>query len=474
MNGDSAVDLCVIGAGSAGLSVAAVAAQLGVRTALIERGEMGGECLNTGCVPSKAMLAAAHAAQAFRTAGRFGIEAQGPRVDFASVRRHVHGVIAAIAPHDSVERFEGLGVEVVRTEARFVGPRRLAVGNRTIAARRIVVATGSEPAIPPIPGLGGLPLLTNETIFDLEELPAHLLIVGAGPIGLELAQAFRRFGSAVTVVEAATALPHDDPELAGRLVELLKAEGILLHDRAKIVAAEHTAAGIALMVEGRQQRIEGSHLLVAAGRKPRVDTLDLDKAGIAHGSLGIEVDRRMRTTGRGVFAIGDVAAGGPRFTHAASYQAGIVVRNALFRLPAKVDYAALPWVTYTDPELAQVGLTEAQAREQHGDGVAVARFPLADNDRAQAEHTTEGLIKVVALSNGRILGASILGPRAGELIHLWALAIGQRLKLSHIAGMTAPYPTLGEIAKSVASEFYKPKLFSPWTRRAVRILGWLP
>ena len=474
MNGDTAVDLCVIGAGSAGLSVAAVAAQLGVRTALIERGEMGGECLNTGCVPSKALLAAAHAAHSVRSSGRFGIAAAEPRVDFAAVRRHVHGVIAAIAPHDSVERFEGLGVEVIRTEARFVGPRRLAAGNRTIAARRIVIATGSEPAIPPIPGLDGLPLLTNETIFDLEELPAHLLIIGAGPIGLELAQAFRRLGSAVTVIEAATALPHDDPELAGRLVELLKAEGILLHDRAKIVAAEGTAAGVALTVEGRQHRIEGSHLLVAAGRKPRVKTLDLDKAGIAHGPQGIEVDRRMRTTGRGVFAIGDVVAGGPRFTHAASYQAGIVVRNALFRLPAKADYTALPWVTYTDPELAQVGLTEAQAREQHGDGVAVTRFPLADNDRAQAERTTDGLIKAVALGNGRILGASILGPRAGELIHLWALAIGQRLKLSHIAGMIAPYPTLGEIGKSVASEFYKPKLFGPWTRRAVRALGWLP
>lgn len=466
-----AVDLCVIGAGAAGLSVAAVAAQLGAGTLLIERGEMGGECLNTGCVPSKALLAAAHAAQAVRTGGRFGIEAAPPVVDFAAVRRHVRGVIAAIAPHDSVERFEGLGVEVIRAEARFIGARRLAVGNRTIAARRIVIATGSEPAIPPIPGLDGVPYLTNETIFELEELPAHLLIIGAGPIGVELAQAFRRLGSAVTIVEAATAIPHDDPELARPLVQMLQAEGIVLHEGCNITAVEGGARGLTLISESL--RIEGSHLLVAAGRKPRVQMLDLDRAGVAHAPQGITVDRRLRTTAAGVYAIGDVTAG-PRFTHAASYQAGIVIRNALFRLPAKVDYTALPWVTYTDPELAQAGVPEAEARRQYGDGIAVTRFPLADNDRAQTERETEGLIKIVTRRNGRILGASILGASAGELIQLWALAIGQGLKLKHIAAMIAPYPTLGEIGKSAAAEFYKPALFSPWTRRAVRGLLHLP
>jgi len=470
---EESADLCVIGAGSAGLSVAAVAAQLGVRTILIERGQMGGECLNTGCVPSKALLAAANAAQAVRTSARFGIETPPPRIDFAAVRRHVQGVIAAIAPHDSVERFEGFGIEVIRGEARFIGPRQLMVGNRTILARRIVVATGSEPAIPPIPGLDGFPYLTNETIFDLEQLPAHLVVIGAGPIGLELAQAFRQLGAAVTVVEAATAIPHDDPELSGRLVDILRAEEIVLHEHSRITSIESNRGGVSLTIEGQASRIEGSHLLVAAGRKPRVESLDLDKAGVAYGPQGVTVDRRMRTTARGVFAIGDVT-GGPRFTHVASYQAGIVIRNALFRLPAKTDYTALPWVTYTDPELAQVGLTEAEARRQHGDGIAVTRFALADNDRAHAERATEGLIKVIARPNGRILGASILGARAGELIHLWGLAIGQRLKLSHIAGMIAPYPTLGEIGKSAAAEFYKPRLFSPWTRRAIRVLGWLP
>ena len=470
---EARADLCVIGAGSAGLSVAAVAAQLGVHTILIERGKMGGECLNTGCVPSKALLAAANAAQAVRTSSRFGIETEPPHIDFPAVRRHVQGVVAAIAPHDSVERFEGLGVEVIRTEARFVGARQLAVGNRTIAARRIVIATGSEPAIPPIPGLDEVPYLTNETIFDLDELPVHLVMIGAGPIGLELAQAFRRLGAAVTVVEAATAMPHDDPELARRLVDSLKAEGIVLHEHSKITSVEHGGGAVSLTIDGQPSRIEGSHLLVAAGRTPRVQSLDLDKAGVAHSPQGITVDRRMRTTARGVYAIGDVT-GGPRFTHVAAYQAGIVIRNALFRLPAKTDYMALPWVTYTDPELAQVGLTEADARRQFGDRIAVTRFPLADNDRAQAERATAGLIKVVARRDGRIVGASILGAQAGELIHLWGLAIGQRLKLSHVAGMIAPYPTLGEISKSAAAEFYKPKLFSPLARRAVRALGWLP
>jgi pyruvate/2-oxoglutarate dehydrogenase complex dihydrolipoamide dehydrogenase (E3) component len=468
-------DICVIGAGAAGLTVAAVAAQLGARTVLIERGEMGGECLNTGCVPSKALLAAAKAAHAARTASRFGVRCGEPEIDFGAVGRHVRGVIDAIAPHDSVERFAGLGVEVIRAEARFVGPRRIAAGNRTVRARRIVVATGSEPAIPPIPGIDAVPCFTNETIFDNDRLPGHLLIVGAGPVGIELAQAHRRLGAKVTVVEAARPMPHDDPELARMLLDRLAEEGIALHEGTEIESVEPCETGIVLTVErqGRRTRIEGSHLLVAAGRKPRIEALNLDCGGIQYVKEGIVVDRRLRTSARGVYAIGDVT-GGPRFTHIASYQAGIAIRNALFRLPARVDYAALPWVTYTDPELAQIGATEANARRRYGDDVAVIRTPLADDDRAQAERTTDGIVKVVARRNGDILGASILAPHAGELAHLWVLAIEQRLKLKHVAAMLAPYPTWGEVNKKAASEFYKPKLFSPIARAAVRALSWLP
>jgi pyruvate/2-oxoglutarate dehydrogenase complex dihydrolipoamide dehydrogenase (E3) component len=362
---DLVVDMCVIGAGAAGLTVAAVAAQLGARTALIERGHMGGECLNTGCVPSKALLAAAKAAHAARSFSRFGITCGEPNVDFAAVGRHVHGVIAAIAPHDSAERFEGLGVEVIRAEARFIGPRLIAAGNRTIRPRRVVVATGSEPAIPPIPGIETVASFTNETIFDNDSLPEHLLIVGAGPVGIELAQAHRRLGAKVTVIEAAKPMPHDDPELVRALLDRLAEEGVGLHEETEIKSVEPTPSGIALTVEqqGRLARVEGTHLLVAAGRKPRVETLDLGRAGIQYGPQGIVVDRRLRTSVRGVYAIGDVT-GGPRFTHVAAYQAGIAIRNALFRLPAAVDYASLPWVTYTDPELAQIGATEAAARRR--------------------------------------------------------------------------------------------------------------
>jgi pyruvate/2-oxoglutarate dehydrogenase complex dihydrolipoamide dehydrogenase (E3) component len=473
--GNEFVDICVIGAGAAGLTTAAITAQLGARTVLIERAEIGGECLNTGCVPSKALLAAAKAAHAVRTARRFGVNGAAPNIDFAAVRGHVRGVVDAIAPHDSAERFEGFGVDVVRAEARFVGPHEIAAGNRTIGARRIVIATGSGPAIPPIPGIGSVPYFTNETIFDSDILPNHLLIIGAGAVGIELAQAYRRLGADVTIIEAARAMPRDDPELVGMLLRLLADESIELHEQADIKSAELTRTGVALEVEtdGRRTRIEGSHLLIAAGRKPRIDGLGLDRAGIRYNSRGITVDRRLRTTARGVFAIGDVIDA-PHLTHVAGYHAGIVIRNALFRLPARVDYAALPWVTYTDPELAQVGATEEAARRRYGGDVRVLRLPLAENDRAQAERQTAGIVKIVAHRNGQVLGASILAAHAGELAHLWVLAIQQRLSLKHVASILAPYPTWSEANKMAAVEFYKPRLFGAWTRRAVRILNWLP
>ena len=472
---DEIADLCVIGAGAAGLTTAAVAAQLGARTVLVERDRMGGECLNTGCVPSKALLAAAKSAQAVRTGRRFGVNGAEPAIDFAAVRRHVRTVIDAIAPHDSAERFEGLGVEVIRAEARFVGPREIIAGNRTIRARRIVVATGSEPAIPPIPGIDDVARLTNETIFENDTLPGHLVIIGAGAVGIELAQAYRRLGAAVTVIEAARAMPRDDPELVAMLLRCLTEEGVTIRQQAEIETIEPNGTGVALHIveNGKQLRVAGSHLLVAAGRKPRIESLDLGRAGIEYDERGIKVDRRLRTTARGVYAIGDVIDA-PHLTHVAGYHAGIVIRNALFRFPAKVDYAALPWVTYTDPELAQIGRTEAQARQEYGEDVDVLRLPLAENDRAQTERQTAGLVKLVVRCNGRILGASILAPHAGELAHVWVLAIEQRLKLRHIASMLAPYPTWGEANKMAAAEFYKPRLFGAWIRRAVRMLSWLP
>ena len=463
-------DICVIGAGSGGLTVAAGASRMGAATVLIEAGRMGGDCLNYGCVPSKALIAAGHAAEAVRGARRFGVDAGEPTVDFARVRAHVQGVIAAIAPMDSVERFEGLGVRVIRAAARFAGPDEVVADGIRVRARRFVVATGSTPLVPPIPGLDAVPYRTNETIFDADLRPERLVIIGGGPIGCELAQAFRRLGAAAAIVEMRSILPKDDPEAVEIVRRRLQAEGVAIHEATEVVGVEKTAAGFALLVrkDGATLRIEGTDLLVAAGRRPTVAGLDLEAAGIAHGPQGIVVDAGLRTSNRRVYAVGDVV--GPyQFTHMAGYQAGIVLRNALFRLPAKVDHRAVPWVTFTDPELAQVGLTEAAARAAAGD-IRVLRRPFSENDRAQTERRIDGFVKLVTTRRGRVLGATIVGAQAGELIHLWGLAIARRLSVGAVAGMIAPYPTRGELNKRAAGGFYEPALFGPRTRFVVRFL----
>jgi pyruvate/2-oxoglutarate dehydrogenase complex dihydrolipoamide dehydrogenase (E3) component len=464
-------DLCVIGAGSGGLSVAAGAVQMGARTVLVERGRMGGDCLNFGCVPSKALIAAARTADAMRRAGRFGIRPVEPEIDFAAVNDHVHDVIAGIAPTDSVERFEGLGVTVLQAEARFTGPGEIVAGDTTVRAKRFVLATGSTAAVPPIPGLDGVPFLTNESLFDLRDRPERLIVIGGGPIGMEMAQAHARLGSAVTVVEQAQALAREDADLVAAVRPALARDGVEVLEGTAVRRVEKTKTGIAVIVatgEGPERRLDGSHLLVATGRKPTVDGLGLDAAGVAVGKGGVEVDARLRTTNKRIFAVGDVA-GGPQFTHLAGYHAGIVIRNALFRLPAKIDLSALPRVTYLDPELAQVGLTEAEARAA-GHAPEVLTWPLAENDRARAERATEGLAKAVVGKGGRILGAGIAGPHAGELIQPWVLAIQEKRKIGALASMIAPYPTLGEVSKRAAGAYYAPKLFSDRTRTIVRWL----
>ena len=465
MTGPLAPDLCIIGAGSAGLAVAAGAAQMGAAVALVERGPMGGDCLNFGCVPSKSLLAAARLADLARRGAALGITSARPDVDFAAAAEGVESVIAAIAPNDSVERFERLGVTVLRSEARFTSPRTIRAGEIEIRPRRFVIAAGSYPAVPPIPGIADVPYLTNETIFANRERPDHLVVIGGGPIGIEMAQAHRRLGARVTVLDVGPVLPRDDPELVTTLTDRLAVEGIAIRPGVEITGIERDGKGIvARLADG--ERIAGSHLLVAAGRRPSIEALDLPAAGIEATAQGITVDARLRTTNRRAFAIGDVA-GGPQFTHIALYHAGIVIRNALFRLPAKVDYRALPWVTYTDPELAQVGLTQAAA----GEDARVLRWPFVENDRAQTERDTEGLVKVVLGRNGHVRGASILGAGAGDLILPWALAIAQKLKIGALANLIVPYPTRGEASKRAAGCYYTPTLFSPRTRRLVRFLA---
>lgn len=463
-------DLCIIGAGSGGLSVAAGAVQMGARVVLVEAGEMGGDCLNAGCVPSKALLAAGKAAYAAR-GGRFGVTGQAT-VDFAAAKDHVAATIATIAPHDSQERFEGLGVHVIRDWARFVSPTEVVAGQTTIRARRFVIATGSRAVIPPIPGIDSVTALTNETIFALRDCPNHLLILGGGPIGLEMAQAHRRLGAAVTVVEATRCLSREDPEAAALVVTRLRAEGITILE-GQAVARVSAMDGVTLQLADGTT-VSGSHLLVAAGRAPALDRLDLPAAKVAFTAQGVTVgDNLTSTTNRRVMAVGD-AAGRGQFTHLAAHHAGLVIRRAVLGLPAKLRADHIPRVTFTDPELAQVGPTEAEARKTYGEALSVLRAEYAGNDRAIAEGLTTGFAKVI-VHKGRIIGATVVGAQAGEVISPLTLAVSSRLKLSALAGVVLPYPTLSELGKRAAGAYFSPKLFDNpalkgWVRLVQRLL----
>ena len=462
-------DLCIIGAGSGGLSLAAGAVQMGARVVLVEGAEMGGDCLNTGCVPSKALLAAGKAAQARRVGG-FGVAATEPEVDFAAAKDHVQRAIAEIAPFDSEERFHRLGVRVIRAWGQFLSPTELQAGDDVIRARRFVIATGSHALVPPIPGLDGVPYLTNETIFALRERPAHLVIIGGGPIGMEMALAHRRLGCAVTVIEGARALGRDDPEAAAVVLASLRAEGVVILEGQAVTQV--SGAVSVTLADGRQ--VQGSHLLLAIGRKVALGRLNLDAAGVAHTPKGVTVDASLRSSNRRIFAVGD-AAGGLQFTHVAAYHSGIVLRQAVLGLPARTRGDHIPWVTYTDPELAQIGPTEAEARAKHGAALTVVRADFHHNDRAITEGHQEGFLKVMVLK-GRPIGATAVGHGAGEVINLWSLAISQRLKMSAIAGMVSPYPTYGEVSKRAAGAYFSPKLFdSAMVKRVVRaVQRWLP
>ena len=461
-------DLAVIGAGSGGLTAAAAAAQFGQRVVLFEKGEMGGDCLNYGCVPSKALLAAAKQAHAMRSGERFGIAASEPQIDFKKVHAHVRRAIAAIAPNDSKERFEKLGVKVVLAAAHFRDRQTIVADGKSYTARRMVIATGSRASAPPIPGLDGVPFLTNETLFDNAVLPRHLVIIGGGPIGMEMAQAHRRLGSEVTVVEAFDPLAKDDLELTAIVLEKLKAEGVTILARTAIERVSKTMDGITLETRDKGA-VSGSLLLVAAGRQPNIEGLNLEAAGVAFTKKGVTVDLGLKTSNPKIYAVGDVA-GGLQFTHVAGYHGGLVIRNALFGLPVKAN-AAIPWVTYTDPELAHVGVTEAQARKEHGDAIKVLRWPFHDNDRAQTEGHSEGLVKVITGRRGKILGASIVGPQAGELIQTWVLAMTRGLSVGAMVSPVLPYPTRGEANRRAALTFYADFPSNPWVRRAIRVVN---
>jgi pyruvate/2-oxoglutarate dehydrogenase complex dihydrolipoamide dehydrogenase (E3) component len=469
-------DLAVIGAGSGGLSAAAGAAQLGLKVVLFERGEMGGDCLNYGCVPSKALIAAAKHAHALRTGARFGVTAGTPGVDWARVRAHVRGVVETIAPIDSQERFEGLGVTVVREHARFADKKTVVSDSVQVQARRIVIATGGRAAVPPIAGLADTPYLTNETIFDIPDFPKRLVILGAGPIGVELGQAFRRLGAEVVIVEAASALGRIDPDVAAVALDEMTREGVDFMVGWKVVAARKTAGGVALSVEGpggRREEAAGTHLLVAVGRTPIVDGLDLEKAGVAYDRKGVKTDAFLRTSNPRIFAIGDVT-GRTLLTHAAGWHASAFVRTTLFKAATRADSLPMPAAVFVDPEIATVGLGEAEAKAIHGDRAKVVSWSFHENDRAQAERAERGFAKLIVGPGGRILGASVVGEGAGDIIQIVVLAMSNKLKVRALTNMIAPYPTRGEIIKRAAGSYYTPVLFSERTKRLVSLLQRLP
>lgn len=464
-------DICVIGAGSGGLSVAAAAAAFGVSVVLIEKGKMGGDCLNYGCIPSKALIAAAKQAQAIRDAPKFGVTSGEPQVNFRRVNEHVHSVIAGIAPNDSVERFTALGVKVIEEAGSFKDAKTVVAGDYEITARRFVVATGSSAFVPPISGLEDVDYLTNETIFDETRKPGHLIIIGGGPIGMEMAQAHCRLGSQVTVVEGLKALGKDDPELTAIALDGIRADGVQIHEGTKVVGVEKRGkSGVRVLIENESgsSHIDGTHLLVATGRAANVNGLGLENADIEFDRRGIKVSDKMRTSNKRVYAIGDVT-GGLQFTHVAGYQAGLVIRALLFRLPAKMKDHLIPWSTFTDPEIAHVGMNAEIAKEKYKD-IRVLRWPYSENDRARAERKTTGLIKVITRVNGKIEGVSIVGHNAGEMINMWALAISKNMKVSDIAGYVSPYPTMAEIGKRAATSYYIPSTRKPFVRKLIGFL----
>ena len=460
-------DVIVIGAGAGGLTAAGGCAMLGLKVALIERGEMGGDCLNTGCVPSKALIAAAHRAHELTKPDALGIGSGGGTVNFRAVHDHVHAAIATIAPVDSQERFEGMGCEVIRGDAVLTGRTSVRVNGRDLSAPRIVLAVGSKPMIPPIPGLAEAPYLTNETLFDLVDCPEHLIILGGGPIGMEMAQAFRRLGADVTVIEKDRPLAGNDEDAIAVALKALADDGVAIVT-GEAEKVEATATGISVLIKGGA-RIRGSHLLVATGRRFDPGTLALDAAGVHYDKKGITVDARRRTSNKHIYAIGDCRPG-PHFTHASGYEGSNLVVEIGLGVPSKADYRALPKVTYLDPEIAQVGMTEAEARKAYGDKVSVWKEPFADNDRAIAEGDTRGFVKLIKRGR-KLLGATIVGAHSGDMIIAAAMAITGKASTFGIASLIMPYPNRIEHVKKAAFASDEALVFNKYTKAWAKFLA---
>ena len=466
-------DICVIGAGAAGLSVATAAAAFGVAVVLVERGTMGGDRHG---LASAALIAAGARAQAVREAKRFGISAGEPEVNYAQVHDHIHRVLTANAPDHSAERLTALGATVIKGEARFIDRNSVSVSAYRIKARRFVIATGSRPATPAIPGLDSVTYLTDERLFPLTRLPERLIVLGGGASAVAAAQAMRRLGSAVTVIEPELLLAQEDAEAVAIIRRKLLREGIVLYERTQVLSIKGHRSSIRVVLAGPeggpQQTIEGTHLLVATGRTPEIAALDLEMAGIISDAGGVVVDKHLRTANRRVFAIGDCAGGAardPDFPDAANGHASLVLRNVLFRTPIRIDIATAPRAAYCRPELASVGLSEAAARKKAGD-IRILRWPFAGNDQAQAGWETEGFVKLVTDKKGRLLGATIVGDQASELIVPWCLALKKGMAVQDMADLVAPYPSLSQTSGRAAVSFHAPLAAKPGIRRLIGFL----
>jgi len=457
-------DLVIIGGGSGGLVVASASAQLGAKVALVEKHRLGGDCLWYGCVPSKSLLHAGRVAQEVRTGSRFGVYAEEPRINFSEAIGHVQGVIKHIEPHDSPERFRGLGVDVIFGEGQFTDRKTFVVNGRELKARNFVISTGSRPAIPPIPGLKEVGFITNEQVFSLQERPASLAVLGGGAIGCELGQALSRLGADVTLVVRSNIMSKEEPEAAAVVEQKLVEEGITVLKNTSIVSVERDGELKRLTTnDGKEILVE--EILLAAGRSPNVEGLNLEAAGVEYDKKkGVKVNEKLQTTNPQIFACGDII-GGYQFTHVAGYEAVVVLTNALFKsiIPwglfmDKADYRVIPWATFTEPELARVGMTEAQARARYGDDIYILKQDFNDVDRAQAEGATEGFAKIITDPKGQILGAHMVGPHAGEIIHEIVLAMKNKLPVKSLtlsAGMIHIYPTLAEMNMKVSLQLSK-------------------
>jgi pyruvate/2-oxoglutarate dehydrogenase complex dihydrolipoamide dehydrogenase (E3) component len=464
-------EICVIGGGPGGIAAALAAVAEGAPVVLVEKGTPGGANLAWGSVPSKALIAAADLNEALRLGPVLGVTAAPLQVNLGKVRDHLDAATAAVAARFATERLTALGIKVVEGSAVFTDRRTVAVADFIIRARRFILAVGSLPAVPDLPGLKTIDYATFVDAFDLSRRPAHLLILGAGRHALEYAQGCNRLGIDATVIDEGAALPEDDPELAEIVIERLRAEGVRLRTGAAIRSLVRRRGGIRVTLadpaEG-ESVVDGSHLLVATGRSPNVEGLGLAAAGVLHDASGIKVDRYLRTANRHIYAVGDAVAG-PALVGRAEDQAARVVRSIVFRRPVADDPSATPAATFTDPALASVGLSEAEARARHKD-IRVLRFPFVDNDRAAIERLPAGTIKVLTTASGQILGAAIVGRGAAELIAPWSLAIANRLPISALADLAMPYPTRSGTARRVAAGLPQPGLTPPWRRRIIELL----